>query len=769
MTVFLSSSSFSCLHQTILLTTSTSSTRIPSSTHYLRQPFDKIPQRILPNTGRSDFSQAFTLLVNSGQTPNGLLLASLLKDSSYLLDIAAGEQLHARCVLSGLTLEPCVRTSLISFYATVGLLDSAIQVFDEILATKETDLPTWNAIISAYSFHCNYAKSLLLFSVMLSISNVAPNASTYAIITKACASRRDFQFGKALHAVIIKDKTADKSLKTKMFNSIISLYSKCGDLMAAGKVFDSMGASNVVSWNAVISGHEQNGQWESALALFRRMVMLTEHRMVLKPSRITFLCVINTISSVQALKLGKEVHAKIIRVGFEDEATLANSLINMYGKCSEVEKARLVFSFLTLRDIVSWNSILHVFAQSKKLADCFKLFRRMQSLRINPDIHTLTILLVAFSSNSIVLGREIHGYLLRTQVPEALKVSSYNAVITMYAKNKRIEAAKRLFNWMEARDSCSWNAMIDGYSLNGLYKEAVLHFVEMVEEGLQCDYLTFSILFTASGRLVSIGLGKQVHGYMEKYNLHCHKANASLVSSNNALVSMYSKCGNISDASGVFQMMPRRDVLSWTAMISALANHSMAYESIRIFEMMRKSGIEPNSITYLALLTACAHGGLIKEGMFYFNLMCNENEIEVGAQHYAAMVDLFGRAGQFKEAEAMVNLGTACLANSNHDTGLCLWRNFLGACHAHNQLELGIRAAKKILEIEPKDETTHVLLSNLHASCGLWEDMIAVRKLMKDKGLKKETGCSWVEIGIRKHCFVAGDACHPNRKRYMRR
>ena len=226
---------------------------------------------------------------------------------------------------------------------------------------------------------------------------------------------------------------------------------------------------------------------------------------------------------------------------------------------------------------------------------------------------------------------------------------------------------------------------------------------------------------------------------------------------------MYSKCGTISDAARVFRRMRHRDVFSWTAMITGCAHQGMARESLHLFHKMRRDGINPNSITYLGLLTACAHAGLVEEGAHYFSTMSKDKNTNPSIEHYACMVDLFGRSGQLAKAKAMVEAGISHLG-LKQSCSLPLWKVLLGACHAHKQLELGKRAAARILELEPKDETTHVLLSNLYAYFDLWTEAVEVRRKMKDKGLKKEAGCSWVEIANRRHVFVAGDVCHSDRE-----
>lgn len=735
--------------------------------------FDTMPERnaiswssiIAANTRCRNFLVAFDLfgeMMEEGSSPNEFALGSLVKASASLMDVFAGKQLHGWSIRTGFASDAGVRTSIITMYSSCGFLDDARLVFDEVSMSSQYDTPTWNSIISAYvSYRC-WGESFGLFSDMLWTGLASPTEPTYASMINACGVVGTLEHGKIIHGKIIKDRLPDM---TRIDNSLVTFYAKCGNLEDANKMFETLSQKNVVSWNAIISGHEQNGDNKVAINLFRRLL---ESDSFVKPNRITFLCVLSAISAVSDLKNGGEVHAHIIRLGIEHDTSIGNSLVTMYAKCGEVEKARLVFERLLHRDIVSWNSMLAGYSQNEKFENCFELFVEMPLSGIEPDDHSITIILGALSSNTsgskCRRGREIHGYVLRRDATAAMGVSTFNAILTMYAKCNRLVDAERIFKGMRERDSYSWNAMMDGFSINEDYDNAILLFLEMLEEGLQSDHLGLSILLTACGRLASLQLGKQFHAFIVKRHFQHQNSQSSLLSINNALASMYSKCGSISDATSVFVRMATRDVFSWTAVITGYAHHGMGYESLQLFKRMKAEGIKPNSVTFLGVLTACAHAGLVEEGNHHFRSMNKDHGVMPRMEHYACMVDLFGRLGQFESAKEMVETGISQL---KLEQGACLslWRVLLGACHAHKHLKLGVQTAMKILEAEPEDETAHILLSNLYAASGMWGDSVRVRRLMRGRGLKKqEIGCSWIEEGNQHHVFVAGDVCHPNRR-----
>ncbi|XP_020267000.1 pentatricopeptide repeat-containing protein At3g24000, mitochondrial-like [Asparagus officinalis] len=737
----------------------TSASIIPNSTPNSPSSLQHYNSIILTHTKQNNLPQAlnfFNNLSSLNLKPNQFTLSILLKSSSILPNPSLSFQLHAQAVLSGLASDPGIRSSLITAYSSFGLLHCSRRVFDEMASL---DVPLWNSVMSSYTSHDRYDESFELLLKMINVARLKPNEATYVIIIGACSRSGEIEVGRMVHARMIKERMVDD---VRLRNSLITLYSKCGALREAREVFDKANFMNVVSWNAMIGGYEQNGEFEQALCLFRR---LNGEIVVVKPNRITYLSVLSAVSSVSNLKFGREVHSQVIRSGLDSFTSIGNSLITMYGKVRDVGKGRRVFDRLPVKDVISWNSMLAGYAQNEQCESCIKLFREMSLMRNKLDDHTITIVLSAISSelSSCKLGREIHGYILRRSVWKVINISVYNAILSTYAKSNRLKDAEKIFGQMGERDSYSWNAMMDGYSVNGCYTEAIELFIYLLDQGLGFDHLTLSILLTVCGRLVSIELGKQIHSFTLKQQSSLCNSRTSLLSINNALISMYSKCGSMADADRIFRRMKNTDVFTWTAMITGYAHQGMAIESLHLFQKMRNNGIRPNSVTMLGLLTACAHSGLVEEGAHYFGLMSKENYGESSVEHYACMVDLFGRSGQFERAEAMIAAGISKLG-LNQGSSLPLWRVLLGACHAHKQLETGKRAAAKVLEIEPEDETTHVLLSNLYASFGLWREAVEIRKKMREKGLKKEAGCSWVEIARKKRVFVAGDVHHRNRE-----
>ncbi|XP_011628060.2 pentatricopeptide repeat-containing protein At2g27610 [Amborella trichopoda] len=620
-------------------------------------------------------------------------------------------------------------------YAACDFLDHARQVFEESI---HYDASLWNSIISAYSRHGLWDESFHLFSEML-VQGLRPNERTYGSLIGAFASVGDLKFGKGMHGFAIKQ---GLNLDSTMGNTLITLYSKSRILEEAIRVFNNMARENTVTWNAMISGYERNGFDTGALDVFRDMQVEG-----VEPNRVTMLSVLSVVASLRVLNQGMELHGWLIKSGLEEDVSISNSIITMYAKCSDLSRAKKVFKSMPSHDIVSWNAMLSGHLQNKQTEDSFNLFYELIFSGISPDKASLNIMLSASSASaSLGSGREIHAYLLKNFCE--VDVSTYNGLMTMYANCGRPLFAKIVFEKMGRRDLCSWNAMLDGYSSNEYPHDANRLFMDMHRHRIELDDLTLSILLTTCGKSTALELGKQFHGFIFKTKLQSSR------SIQNALISMYGKCGSISDAETIFLKMIERDVFSWTAMITEYAHYGRGLEALRLFEEMRFNGIEPNSITFLGVLTGCAHAGLLQEGSHCFKSMILDYHMTPQKEHYACIVDLLGRAGQLYKARDFIK--TAPLESQS-----CLWKVLLGACHVHKELELGVHAAKIVLELEPSDETAYVLLYNMYASCGKWEHAVQVRREMKSRGLKKEFGCSWIEINNHKHEFVAGDVFHP--------
>jgi pentatricopeptide repeat protein len=340
----------------------------------------------------------------------------------------------------------------------------------------------------------------------------------------------------------------------------------------------------------------------------------------------------------------------------------------------------------------------------------------------------------------------MHGEFSR-EMP-ARDLISWNTMMAGYFQHGRLMDAHCLFHGMPEKDVVSWTGMIAGYTQNGHSEEALKLFLKMKQQGINPNRSTFASVLSACASIAALEQGKQIHDHILKTEY------SSDVVVGNALVTMYSKCGRINVAYQVFGQMTEQDVVSWTAIITGFAQHGSGKKALELFDRMQQVGIKPNHVTFVGVLTACSHSCLLDEGWQHFYSMTRDYGITPGVDHYACMVDLLGRMGLMTEAEDFIK-------NMPLQPDPVVWKALLGACAVHRNLEVGERVAKELFKLEPQNSAAYVLLSNIYATTGRWDDVTKVRFMMKNIGVQKEAGCSWIEIKNKVHAFIVGDRSHP--------
>eukprot|EP01018_Ginkgo_biloba_P025333 Gb_35278 [translate_table: standard] len=460
-----------------------------------------------------------------------------------------------------------------------------------------------------------------------------------------------------------------------------------------------------------VHAHMIKTGFETGIFVGTKLVIIRMQQAGMHPNGFTFTSVISACACIAVLEPGKQVHAYVIKAGIDSDVFVGSSLVTMYGTCGDIDNARQVFDTISERNVVSWNAMISGYAQNGRIEDAEELFDKM---------------------------------------PER-NVVSWTTMVAGYVQNGTVEIARHVFDKMSERSVVSWTAMIAGYAQNGHGEEALKLFYQMQSTGTKPNQSTFSSILNACAGCAALNQGKHVHVSIIKTGF---QSDVVLWS---ALVDMYAKCGSIQEALHAFNKMPERNAVSWNAMITGYAQHGYGKEALQLFEQMQHRGIKPNSITFVGVLSACRHAGLVDEGWRYFSSMDQDHCIVPEAEHYACMVDLIGRAGHLDEAEAFIN-------KMPFKPDVVVWGALLGACRIHVNMELGECAAEHLLELEPQNAAAYVLLSNIYAATGRWDDVVKVRKMMKDRGVKKRPGCSWIEVENREHAFVVADRSHPRTK-----
>ncbi|GAY50576.1 pentatricopeptide repeat-containing protein [Citrus sinensis] len=598
------------------------------------------------------------------------------------------------------------------------------------------------------------------------------NQPSLALLSK-CTNMQNI---KQVHSQIIKTGLHNTQFALSKLIEICAV-SPFGDLSYALLVFETIREPNQVIWNNIIRGHSLSSSPVVAIKFYVRMILSG-----FVPNTYTFPFILKSCAKISAISEGKQIHAHVLKLGLESDPFVHTSLINMYAQNGELESARLVFNKSSLRDavsytalitgyasrgylddarqlfdempvrdVVSWNAMIAGYAQSGRYEEALAIFQKIREENFVPNESTVvTVLSACAHMGSLELGNWVCSLIEGHGLGSNLHVT--NALIDMYSKCGDLVKARDLFESIEKRDVISWNVMIGGYTHTSDYKEALMLFRQMLQSNIEPNDVTFLSVLPACAYLGALDLGKWIHAYIDKN--HQKLNNVSLWTS---LIDMYAKCGNIKAAEQVFDGMGYKTLASWNAMISGLAMHGKADKALSLFSRMIGEGLQPDDITFVGVLSACNHAGLLDIGRQYFNAMIQDYKISPKLQHYGCMVDLLGRAGLFDEAEAL-------LKTMEMKPDAAIWTSLLGACRVHGRLELGESVAKHLLELEPENPGAYVLLSNMYAGAGRWDDVATIRTRLNDKGMKKVPGCSSIEVGSVVHEFLVGDKVHPQSK-----
>ncbi|GFP87845.1 pentatricopeptide repeat-containing protein at2g03880 mitochondrial [Phtheirospermum japonicum] len=444
-----------------------------------------------------------------------------------------------------------------------------------------------------------------------------------------------------------------------------------------------------------------------------------------------------------AIKQGKQVHHHVFSNGYEPKTFLINALLNMFVKFNLLDEAQALFDQMLERNVVSWTTMISAYSNSEINCKALEMLIMMLRDGVRPNMYTYSSVLRACEGISIL--KQLHSSIIKVGLE--LDVFVRSALIDIYSKRGELNSARYVFDEMLTSDLVVWNSIIGGFAQNSDGDEALNLFIRMKRSGFRADQSTLTSVLRACTSLALLELGRQVH-------VHVIKFNRDLVL-NNALLDMYCKCGSLEDADVIFTRMVVKDVISWSTMIIGFAQNGYSRKALSLFETMKKaSGTKPNYITILGVLFACSHAGLVKDGEYYFESMKMLFGIDPGREHYGCMVDLLGRAGKIEEAMKLIQ-------EMKCEPDAVMWRTLLGACRVHHKMDLAEYAAKKVLSLDPHDAGTYILLSNIYANTQRWDDVEDLRRSMKHCGIKKEPGCSWIEINKLIHAFILGDKAHP--------
>ncbi|OWM85075.1 hypothetical protein CDL15_Pgr027862 [Punica granatum] len=720
--------------------------------HEAHELFSKIPNpnvvawnvMISGHSQKGLESEALDLFVSmrkSGVKPTRSTLGSVLSAIASLGALDYGSLVHAEAIKLGLTDNVYVGSSLLNLYAKCEEVESAKKIFD---ALDEKNVILWNAMLGGYGQNGYPEKVIEMFRSMEQCG-FQPDEYTYTSILSVAASLDSLEAGRQLHCLIIK-----KKLTSNLFvgNALVDMYAKCGALKDSSKQFEQLEVRDSVSWNAIIVGYVQKGEEDRAFEMFRRLNFSGVF-----PSEVALASILSACAGIQALERGKQCHCIAVKLGLETSLYSASSLIDMYAKCGEIRAARDVLSRMPSLSVVSMNAMIAGYAKTKSdLEEAISLFREMRVAGLRPSPITFASLLDACEDpRRVYLGKQIHCLVLKSGLrcyEDFLGVS----LIGMYMNTQEKTDAHSLFlEFPRPKSNILWTVMISGYNQNDCNVEALQCFQEMRNTNILPDQATFASILKASSALSSLPEGRKIHSLV----FHTGFNSDELTSA--ALIDMYAKCGEVHSSTQVFnEMETKTDVVSWNSMIVGFAKNGFAEEALKVFNEMKQShsSCSPDDVTFLGVLTACSHAGLVSEGREIYQEMVDHYKIHPRADHSACMVDLFGRWGFLEEAERFID-------QLNFEPDPKVWATLLSACRLHGDEIRGKRAAEKLIQSEPQNSSPYVLLSNIYAASGNWHEVNSLRREMREKGVKKLPGCSWVVVEEKTNLFVAGDESHP--------
>ncbi|KAJ4710675.1 Pentatricopeptide repeat-containing protein [Melia azedarach] len=624
----------------------------------------------------------------------------------------------------------------------------------------------------------------------------------YASLLKLCCETKNQKQVKNVHCLLIKTITKPEIF---LLNNLINSYGKVGNIQYARHLFDKMTQPNLYSWNTILSAYSKSGNLSEMQNIFSHLPYrdgvswnllisgyaghgsvneaVNVYNLMLKDglgnlNRITFSTMLILCSSRGLVDLGRQIHGQIVRFGFGSYVFVGSPLVDMYAKLGLIYDAKRVFDEMPERNVVMYNTIITGLLRCGLVQESVRLFHGMK----DKDSITWTTMITGLTQNGLyreaidvfremrleglamdqftfgsVLtacggllaleeGKQIHAYIIRTDHKDNIFVGS--ALVDMYCKCKAIKSAESVFWRMSWKNVISWTAMLVGYGQNGYGEEAVKIFSDMHRNGIEPDDFTLGSVISSCANLAGLEEGAQFHGRAIITGL------ISFITVSNALVTLYGKCGSIEDSHQLFNEMNIKDEVSWTALVSGYAQFGKANEAIDLFEKMLAHGFKPDGVTFIGVLSACSRAGLVEKGRQYFESMVKKHRITPIHDHYTCMIDLLSRAGRLEEAKSFIN-------KMPFQPDAIGWATLLSSCRTHGNVEIGKWAAESLLELDPQNPASYILLSSIYASKGKWDHVSYLRRRMRDKGVRKDPGCSWIKYKNRVHMFSADDQSSP--------
>ncbi|GMI97383.1 Mitochondrial Editing Factor 13 [Hibiscus trionum] len=682
-----------------------------------------------------DVLDFYCFMKKDGVRPNGHCLATTLKVCSLNSELFFGTLLHGEGVKVGLLFDVFVGSSLVDLYAKCGEIELAERVF---VYMDKKNVVSWNALLNGYALKGDAGKILNLFQGMTE-PELRCSKFTLSNVLKSCSYSVNVTWGLIAHSLVIKTGCEHDEF---VGCCLLDMYSKCGLARDALKVFKRVQRPNIVAWSAMIDCLDEHNQIQEAAELF----CLMRHEGV-SPNQHTFVSIASVAANLGDQFFCEGIHACILKYGFESEIVLSNALISMYMKIRSVQNGWHVFKEMSSWDLASWNALLSGFHSDKTCYQGPSIFHKMLVEGFKPDIYTFTSILKSCTHLlNLKFGQQVHAHIIKNGLNENNSVVT--SLIDLYVKNGFLADADLLFSQLIKRDLFSWTTLISGYAQSDCPEMAIECFRQMQGQGVKPNEFTLATCLSSCSKMVMLGNGQLLHSMAIK------AGSFGDVFVSSAIVDMYANCGCIEEAEAAFEGMVSTDIVSWNTLLFGYLQHGQGLKVLETFKTMLDKGIEPDEVTFIAVLSACSYMGLVGEGKDHFDSLANVYGMVPTIKHYACMIDILGQAGKFNEVESFIN-------DMKVTSNPLIWETVLGACARHGNDKLGESAAEKLFELDSGTASHYILLANLFAAKGRWEDVRRVRALMTHRGVKKEPECSWLMVNGQVHIFRSADGFHP--------
>ncbi|CAN1141914.1 Putative pentatricopeptide repeat-containing protein At3g11460, mitochondrial [Linum perenne] len=603
-----------------------------------------------------------------------------------------------------------IRTKLLHRHlATAGAKISAVA--STVTSAAGRSYP-WNSQLRELANKSLFSDALYIYLQMLR-SGATPNAFTFPFALKSSAVLSLPFVGVCVHCFCMK---LGLNLDLSVGNGLLSMYLRCGEINSARKLFDEIPGKGLITWNAMINGYSQNGLANDVLELYREMGSSGIH-----PDPVTLVGVLSSCAHLAHFSDALSLYLHMLRYSATPNA-------------------------VTFALVLKSSALLSLLFTGKQL--------HCQIIRTGclSESFVRTSLLSMYSKCGFVdVARQVFD-----ENPQSKELTScYNALISGYSMNLRLKDAVFLFCEMsELRvpiELVTWNAIINGYAQNGLANDVLELYREMGSSGIHPNPLTLVGVLSSCANLGAHEVGMEVE-------MQTHARGFMLDPFlNSGLINMYARCGNLVKAREIFDGLSANNLVSWTAIIGSYGMHGEGEIAVELFDDMIKSGTRPDGRVFVNVLSACSHAGLTDKGLHYFDAMEHKYKLHPGPEHYSCMVDLLGRAGRLEEAHRLIKSMKA-------EPDDAVWGALLGACKIHRNVELAELAFERVIELEPTNIGYYVLLSNIYKDAGNSEGILRIRRMMRERKLKKDPGCSYVEFMGKVHIFLSGDKSHPQSK-----